>query len=84
MEGIVRSNKSSIDKSVVLNGKSYVFIDEFCQKVGVAPATVRQWNYEGRLNGVAAKYLGKLIFEERAIEPFKRSLMSNVAVVVYR
>ena len=75
MSEIIEIRSKRHKKSIMIDGKVYVYLNEFADRVGVAPNTVYQWRSEGRLTSFARTYTGRLIFEEKAIEPFKRSLL---------
>lgn len=66
-------------KAVTIGGIKYVPVDEFADRVGIKTTTVYQWISEGRLP-FATRYLGRLYFEDKAIEPFKKSLIRRVSI----
>jgi hypothetical protein len=80
MGNVVELKMKKNRKPITIDGKTYVYLQDFAERVGVTPNTIYQWRSEGRVSRVAKSYLGKLIFEEKAIEPFKRSLMESVSV----
>lgn len=71
-------------KPIQIDGKTYIYLGDFAERVGIAENTVYQWRYEGRVASFTRMYLGRLVFEEKAIEPFKRSLMIQSTISVYR
>lgn len=77
-ENVVAFKKAS-KKPVVIDGRSYIPILEFAERIGTSVNSVYQLIYEGKIP-FAFKYRGRLIFEEKAIEPYKRSLMQKVSV----
>lgn len=82
MGEVITLSKKRQTKPLIIDGKKYIYIDEFAERMGIETTTVYNWRSEGRLSKVAKHYLGRLVFEDKAIEPFKRSLIENA--VVYR
>lgn len=63
-------------KPVMINNKKYVSAQEFCERVGVTIGTAYQWNSENKID-FKISYLGKVYYEEKAIDPFMRSLVKK-------
>jgi predicted site-specific integrase-resolvase len=60
---------------LLIGDVAYIDVNEFANRVGIVKNTVYQWKAEGRLEGISRRYMNKLLFEEKAVEPFKKTLL---------
>lgn len=64
-------------KPVSIDGVLYIPLEDAAERIGVDKATLYGWNSAGLTNEFRISYLGHCFYEERAIEPFKRSLVKT-------
>lgn len=75
---LVRKKKKN---PVTIDGVTYIPGEDFANRVGITVGTLYQWNSEGRIpEQMFMRYLGGIYYEEKAVEPFKISLMEKIKV----
>lgn len=79
MGEVVALKRTRKRSSISFSGVKYISAEEFAERMDITLATVYQWKCDGRLPFII-RYLGRLYAEEKAVEPFKRSLMEKVMV----
>lgn len=79
MGEVVELKRAKKNTSIVIDGKTYISAIDFAERIGTSLPGVYQLIYEGKIT-FACKYRGKLRFEEKAVEPYKRSLLQKVSI----
>jgi predicted site-specific integrase-resolvase len=79
MESVSNFRRKRNTNPISINGTLYIPAEEFASRVGISVSTVYQWNYDGTID-FGIRYLGRLYYEDKAIEPFKRTLMERIKV----